>query len=404
MKNREIINLIIIAGVILSGISTFAAREDVLVTAEWLEMNLALDRHDLTVIDVSLQPDGRYISSVDHTATSLDLTSFRDELGRMWPIEEIVPILETAGISNRRTVIIYDNFGGLASSYFFWLLDYLGHPHHYILDGGLDAWEAAGGTMSDMPGASTDRLFDYAVQDSLRVLRTAVDSMVGMADYQLLDGRPAGSYCTVHIPSGTSYPWTESLTDVPGSMPPALWLDDMALADRFTSVDSAETVVAYCQTGLAAAHNYVSLKLLGYPDVRLYEGSFNDWSDRADYPVEICGDPGYTMLDLNQTVFTGGDRFNLKVRLTNPDVARNLDLYVILDAYGFLYFSPSWTMELDWDQIQMPEGHNGYWTLFDFTMPDFSGTAGPFYFYSGAFLPDTFTLVGEIDITSFTLE
>jgi thiosulfate/3-mercaptopyruvate sulfurtransferase len=118
-----------------------------------------------------------------------------------------------------------------------------------------------------------------------------VRDAIGRNDRVILDARSDGEYCgTVvraarggAVPGAVHIEWTQNLT-ADGEFKPAAELRRMY---ESAGVTPDREVITYCQGGYRAAHSYLALRLLGYPRVRNYVGSWKEWGDRTDLPLEV---------------------------------------------------------------------------------------------------------------------
>jgi thiosulfate/3-mercaptopyruvate sulfurtransferase len=160
-----------------------------------------------------------------------------------------------------------------------------------VLDGGFGAWTRGGfpvtqEAVSPVPSSWTGT----RDQDAIATWRE-VRSAIGSQQAVILDTRTDGEYAgtTVRAARGGAIPgavhieWTRNLTPE-GTFKPAAELKGMYEA---AGVTPEREVITYCQGGYRAAHSYLALRLLGYPRVRTYVGSWKEWGDRSDLPVEV---------------------------------------------------------------------------------------------------------------------
>lgn len=197
--------------------------------------------------------------------------------------------LENAGISNGSRIVIYAGGGSVQAATRVWFtLDVLGlGSRASLLDGGLNAWRAAGQPVSTEARAAVKGSL-VARLDSARLATAGwIKEHLYRRDTVLLDARlpafhsgqdPGTMPRAGRIPGAASVPYT-SLLDSEGRMLP---LDD--LRQRITT-EEGKTYIAYCHIGMQATVLYFSARLLGL-DVRLYDGSFQEWSARQDLPIE----------------------------------------------------------------------------------------------------------------------
>ena len=204
-------------------------------------------------------------------------------------------LLSLRGVEPERTVVVYDEKSGIRAARAFWFLEYFGHPDVRQLDGGFGAWEREGRAVTReaaapkasgwLPGRSEDRLSTW------RRLR----DRLGAPDLAVLDTRTDGEYCgaTVRarrggaVPAAVHIEWTRNL-GADGAFRPA---DELRALYEGAGVTPDKEVISYCQGGYRAAHSYLALRLLGYPRVRNYLGSWKEWGDREDLPIETPDRP-----------------------------------------------------------------------------------------------------------------
>ena len=207
----------------------------------------------------------------------------------MWMIEHVLAI---HGVEASTPVVVYDDQSGVRAARAFWFLEYFGHPSVRMLDGGFNAWIAeglpgharcrAGAARANGPACAT-----ISTVATWTELRTAL----GRGDTVILDTRTDGEYLRHDRPrearrcgaGAVHIEWTRNLTPS-GDFKPAAELTQM-YADAGVTPD--REVITYCQGGYRAAHSYLALRLLGYPRIRVYVGSWKEWGDREELPIEV---------------------------------------------------------------------------------------------------------------------
>jgi thiosulfate/3-mercaptopyruvate sulfurtransferase len=205
----------------------------------------------------------------------------------MWIIDHLFNL---RGVSESTPVVVYDEQSGMRAARGFWFLEYFGHPRVQVLDGGFNAWTRAGLPVTREAVPPPKSTWTGKPQDATIATWRDVHARLGNPDVVLLDTRSDGEYdgTTVRAKRGGAIPgavhveWTRNLGP-DGAFKPA---DDLREMYEAAGVTPDKEVITYCQGGYRAAHGYLALRLLGYPRVRNYTGSWKEWGDREDLPVE----------------------------------------------------------------------------------------------------------------------
>ena len=204
-------------------------------------------------------------------------------------------LLASRGVSPSATVVVYDEQSGIRAARAFWFLEFFGHSRVRQLDGGFGAWKRERRQVSR--DAAVPSSFGWKagqVNERLATWRELRDRL-GAADLVVLDTRSKGEYygATVRakrggaIPGAVNIEWTQNLKD-DGTFKSAPELQRLY---EEAGITPDKEVITYCQGGYRAAHSYLALRLLGYPRVRNYIGSWKEWGDRDDLPMEVIGTP-----------------------------------------------------------------------------------------------------------------
>jgi thiosulfate/3-mercaptopyruvate sulfurtransferase len=170
-------------------------------------------------------------------------------------------------------------------------LEYYGHPNVKMLDGGFKAWQAAGAPVAT--DATAPKQAKFKISEQRDVLATVDDVLhsLNKREVAILDTRSEGEHLGTlvraarggAIPGSIHIEWTQNL-DASGKFKSNEELK--AMYDK-AGITPDKEVVSYCQGGYRAAHSYVALRLLGFGKVRNYIGSWKEWGDRADLPLEL---------------------------------------------------------------------------------------------------------------------
>jgi thiosulfate/3-mercaptopyruvate sulfurtransferase len=267
-----------------------------MVTCEWLTEHLGDDdlrvldvRGDLGIYETGHIPGAAYFNTITARISRGGVPAM------LQPPDALAIMLGELGITRETIVVVYGAQSDYNATYMIWALDCLGHPSAALLDGGYGAWVADGGeTMQDHPDIETAV---YALPQALPDDTQASSADVAMAlftrpdETMIIDVRPgeyyAGSegYCPRkgHIKGAVNLEWRENLAP-DGRFKP---VDELRSMYETLGVADEMKLVTSCDRGLSATNTYFVLKhLLGYENVRSHDGSFIEWSNIEEYPVE----------------------------------------------------------------------------------------------------------------------
>jgi thiosulfate/3-mercaptopyruvate sulfurtransferase len=227
-------------------------------------------------------PGARFVRSADFAVEGADKVG-----SELPPADVIKRVFEGAGVSDNSRVVIYEQGTVLAARAFF-TLDVFGHPRVAMLDGGLNAWRAAGNPVergaakAGRPGSFTPRLNAARLADAAFIQKQVPGETVALVDvrpdaeYYGTDGGMQGMHAPGHIAGAKQLTWN-ALVGSDGRFLPR---EELRTKLQGAGVAPGRPAVAYCMVGLRASVVYFVARYLGY-DVKLYDGSVVDWSRRG---------------------------------------------------------------------------------------------------------------------------
>ena len=269
----------------------------VLVTTDWLAEHLG--DANLVVAEVDENPD---LYDEGHIPGAIKL-HWRDDLQD--PIERDLvekeafeQLMGGRGISNDTTLVLYGDKNNWFAAYAYWYVKIYGHQDVRILDGGRQKWIDESRELStDVPQTSSATYTARDRDETIRARRDAVlkaigkDALVDVRSPQEFSGEliaapgyeQEGAQRAGHIPSAQSIPWAQAVND-DGTFKSADALRELYGTKGITP---DRQVTAYCRIGERSAHTWFVLReLLGYEDVRNYDGSWTEWGNLVDVPIE----------------------------------------------------------------------------------------------------------------------
>ena len=280
------------------------AHPERLVTTQWLADNL--DAPGLVVVesdeDVLLYDTG-HIPGAVKIDWHLDLN---DPVTRDYVDGDgFAALMGRAGISRDTTVVIYGDTNNWWAAYALWVFSLFGHPDVRLLNGGRAAWVAEGRPMTREVPTPAPGDYPVVVRDDSR-LRAFKDDVLAHLGKPMIDVRSPGEYSGEllhmhdypqegalrggHIPGAANVPWAKAAAEDGRFRDRAeleeIYLDGAGLA-------AGDDVVAYCRIGERSSHTwFVLTHLLGFENVRNYDGSWTEWGNAVRVPVVQGSAPG----------------------------------------------------------------------------------------------------------------
>ena len=276
------------------------SRENVLVTPDWAEQNL--------------DTDGVVFVEVDEDTTAYDAGHIPGAVKINWKTELQDPVirdfvdrgsfeklLSNKGISNDDTVVLYGGNNNWFAAYAYWYFKLYGHRDVRLLDGGRKKWELDNRTLTT--DEVSRQATSYTAQDqdtTIRAFRQETIDAIGTKN--LIDVRSPDEFSGKilapahlpqeaaqrpgHIPTALNVPWSKAANE-DGTFKSD---DELQALYGAAGLDESRSTIAYCRIGERSSHTWFVLhELLGYSDVKNYDGSWTEYGSLVGAPIELGG-------------------------------------------------------------------------------------------------------------------
>lgn len=230
-----------------------------------------------------VEPDGTHHAHPDAASGGRHPLPSREKFA-MW--------LSSVGFANDMQAVVYDRNNSSYCGRLWWMLKWAGHEAVAVLDGGLAAWQAAGGEVTDREEAAHFQS-NFELGPELRKLVTTREVLAHLnkKDQTLVDARAAPRYrgevepldpVAGHIPGALNRPFADNLAS-DGRFKPAAQL--RAEFEKMLAGRDPSTVVHHCGSGVTSVPNAIAMELAGFPPTALYAGSWSEWVSDRTRPV-----------------------------------------------------------------------------------------------------------------------
>src|SRR5918996_4850067 len=281
------------------------AHPEVLVDTQWVEDNLKDPK--VRIAEVDYDPTANYKLGHVPGAVLFDWKEdINDPLTRnILNKQSYEELMQRAGLNNDTTLILYGDFNNWFAAFAFWVFKYYGYKDLRIMNGGRKKWLEEDRPLSKDVQQYSKGSFKAAEPDkSIRVFLNYVRESIGSGQKVLIDVRSPKEFTGEilappeyptehaqrggHIPGAFNIPWSQAVSE-DGTFKST---EELKKLYESKGITSNKEVITYCRIGERSSHTWFVLKyLLGYPDVKNYDGSWTEWGNMVKVPIEKSTQP-----------------------------------------------------------------------------------------------------------------
>jgi thiosulfate/3-mercaptopyruvate sulfurtransferase len=276
------------------------AHPEVLVDTQWVEDHLKDPK--VRVAEVDYDPKANY--KLGHAVGAV-LFDWKEDINHpltrnIFSKQSCEDLLQRAGINNDTTLILYGDFNNWFAAFAFWVFKYYGYDDIRLMNGGRKKWLEEDRPLSkDIPEYPKGNFKAAEPDNSIRVFLNYVRDSIESSQKVLIDVRSPKEFTGEilappeyptehaqrggHIPGALNIPWSQAVSE-DGTFKSA---EELKKLYESKGITSNREVITYCRIGERSSHTWFVLKyLLGYPDVKNYDGSWTEWGNMIDNPIE----------------------------------------------------------------------------------------------------------------------
>ena len=253
-----------------------------------------LDDENILIVDLSCDDNYMqgHIAGAVHIGPMQLICGLAPAPGKLPTLEQLTTLLANIGYEKHKHIVAYDDAGGCWAGRLIWTLTLLGHQNASLLDGGRNAWLSAGLPLTiEIPTIHKNAELALTLDTHFIIDKEEILQRLGDSDFAVWDTRTAEEYRGEmpeqvrggHIPGAVHLEWTRLMDDKQYLLPLAQiqsMLDDAGLSKD-------KIIATHCQTHRRSGLTwFVAHKLLAYPAIKAYPGSWSDWASDANTPIE----------------------------------------------------------------------------------------------------------------------
>ena len=251
------------------------------------ELNSILQNNDVLIIDARSFKE--YSNGHIPGSINLDLFSFHwidtTSEGMQSFNKQAETIFSFVGVTNHKKVVFYDEVSGMLAARGVWMLLYFSHENAFLLDGGIKKWQKENLPLESKQNSSIPSTFTGKPNSEIIVGFEQIKN--NLNSIKIIDARSADEFSGSliraarggHIPNSENVDWNLNVNE-DGTF------KSISELSKFYNIPKDSEIVTYCQGAYRAANSFLALKLLGFKKVRVYLGSWGEWGNKLELPVE----------------------------------------------------------------------------------------------------------------------
>ena len=256
------------------------------------ELKALSDKHKKNLLIVDTRPFSDYAVGHVPDAVNIDLMQFHwidtTKVGIAQFNKQMKILISNIGITKNKSVVFYDNVSGPSAARGVWLLLYFSHNKVAMLDGGFEKWKKIGHEVetksnqfihSNFEGRPNSKILADFKQVKSAVHKKNVNVIIDARSKSEYNGSTIRSARAGHIPTAINIDWNSNIEK-------DIFKQRIKMGQIYSQIPKHREVITYCQGGYRAANTFVVLTMLGYENVKVYLGSWGEWGNRLELPVE----------------------------------------------------------------------------------------------------------------------
>ena len=212
--------------------------------------------------------------------------------GKLPPESSLSELFSALGLTPDTHVVAYDDEGGGWAGRLIWTLDVLGHRHYSYLNGGLHAWAEARKPLEEGVNVPTPTTYSAHIHTAPMITKEEIQQRLELPDFVIWDARTPEEYLGLrqgaarngHIPGAVNYEWTRAMDRHNGLRIRDLNTVRQELASL--GIRGDKHVVTHCQSHHRSGFTYLLGKILGFENIQAYPGSWSEWGNDPETPIE----------------------------------------------------------------------------------------------------------------------